>query len=294
MAMFATKPDYTACHAYLTSVKDDAPTTWNFKQNPVFNQFMEHVNREQGIQYIQCIERQFPEVTFDALRLFVQMNDRYGAPTKSIMPFYCVSAGTNKLLYCSPTSLRYAYQALLTLKHAMATGCTHIMELGAGYGGMFLALVMMVSEVYPECGLRHVTMLEAPGALPFLTAYLAAHETELVSLARFTWSGGSVEHMADHVVWEEDHGPTMLVSHYGFTEMNYDAQSFVRRIVVPKCTHGLLTWQTCFGDGVDDAQELLGTHVTYVDEEPATGPAHAKNYYVFYTCDHLCRNETDP
>ena len=49
------------------------------------------------------------------------------------------------------------------------------------------------------------------------------------------------------------------------------------------CAHGILTWQTCFGDAVEGAGSLLGVNVERVEEEvPATAPSHVKNHYVYF------------
>jgi len=176
--MTVSKPNYADLRQYMddrfASVSSATAVGWTFKQDPTFFQYMEHVSKEHGAQYLQCIETQYPQVTFEALRAFVQTNDRYGGSTKFIFTFHCTVSQSTKLLYCSPSTLRYAFQALLTLDYMSKTECRCLVEWGAGYGGMFLGLQAFAGLFYPDGGLDQVVLVEMPEVVPLLTAYMAA------------------------------------------------------------------------------------------------------------------------
>ena len=96
---------------------------------------MEHLSKDVGAKYLKQIEEEFPTITFDQLKGFVTLNDKYGAPTKTIF-----TSQNMKLLYCSPSSLRYVYHALIMLPYFQETTQNAIVELGVGYGGLFMAI----------------------------------------------------------------------------------------------------------------------------------------------------------
>jgi len=281
--MTVSKPNYADLRQYMddrfASVSSATAAEWTFKQDPTFFQYMEHVSKEHGAQYLQCIETQYPQVTFEALRAFVQTNDRYGGSTKFIFTFHCTVSQSTKLLYCSPSTLRYAFQALLTLDYMSKTECRCLVEWGAGYGGMFLAVQAFAGLFYPDGGLDQVVLVEMPEVVPLLTAYVAAATAAPTALA----APSSVSY---HIVSANGELPPVqgafFVSHFCFTELDASEQARIRGWM-GACAHGLLTWQTCFGDAVEGAGSLLGVNVERTEEEvPATAPSHVKNHYVYF------------
>ena len=137
--MQVDKPNYTSHQSYLQSVvASQSCTQWTFKQEPLFMEILENVSKDYGVQYLQHIEEDFPMVTFDILRNYVNTNDKYGNANKTIF-----TTKDKKLLYCSPTSLRYLYHALVLVDAYKLSGCRKMIELGSGYGGLCLAVQML-------------------------------------------------------------------------------------------------------------------------------------------------------
>ena len=83
----------------------------DFKRDGAYNAILEHVSYEQGNSYISLIipiiNEVFPEITFENITCYLQMNDKYGNPKMSSFMY------DNKQIVCSPTSLRYVLHSLL-------------------------------------------------------------------------------------------------------------------------------------------------------------------------------------
>ena len=62
---------------------------------------LEHVSKEIGAQYLKQVEDRFSNITFEQLKAFVILNDKYGSPTKAIF-----TTKSSKLLYCSPSFVK--------------------------------------------------------------------------------------------------------------------------------------------------------------------------------------------
>jgi hypothetical protein len=75
---------------------------------------------------------------------------------------------------------------------------------------------------------------------------------------------------------------TFLVSNYALTAMESDVQNQYKIRVISECDHGFLVWQTCFGDRPHDFFTSNKNSVLIREESPQTGPAHAKNNYVYF------------
>ena len=76
---------------------------------------------------------------------------------------------------------------------------------------------------------------------------------------------------------------SFFISNYCFTAIDSIEQAkYVNKIIQP-CSHGFLTWQTCFGSNVDSADDILKKSIVNRPEEtPQTAPKHVKNHYVYF------------
>ena len=98
----------------------------NFKCNPVYNNILEHVTYQEGIEYIQ----QFVSNTniISNIEKF-KINDKLGNPVKY---------NFEGLGEFSPTTLRYI--KILNDLSQLNLNDKHIVEIGAGYGGQYTIL----------------------------------------------------------------------------------------------------------------------------------------------------------
>ena len=304
--MVFPKPNYESFGALVARQPDWSlpPSKWTFKQHPELNHTIESVSKELGGRYVQAIRDRFPQVTFDIIKSFVVKNDQYGSPQKFIYEFPCVTSNTTKLLYGSPSSLRYAMQALLVLEHLSTTPCSWVVELGAGYGGMYVALLTFLPLFTLFTPLTRYVAIELPDVAVMTRTYLQTvvngqnasglkipNDVVQMNLAGdsaplpyhiWTWDEMATKMEEERSAWMSD---AFFVSHLGFTELDGDVQEVVRKRCLRYCSHGMLTWQTCFGDDVQYASEMLGNRVSKVDPEvPDTVPSYLQmpNYYVYF------------
>ena len=127
---------------YLESISKEDITQTNFKSNTVFNGVMESLSKTHGNNYLQKIEEEFPEITFDDMKEFVSLNEKVGSAMKTIF-----TTKKTKLFYCSPTTMRYIYHSLIILKYLKETGLSKIVEIGSGYGGLYLAMNVVAKKM---------------------------------------------------------------------------------------------------------------------------------------------------
>jgi hypothetical protein len=267
--MSVTKPSYQSYQSYVETVVQEPYTQWAFKQHPSYLEILENVGKEYGIQYLYWIEHEFPIVTFDILRKFVNINDKYGNANKMIF-----TTRDHRLLYCSPSSLRYLYHALILLTKFQASGCQHIVELGCGYGGLCLA-VQILAPLFTNVHLGTYVMIDLPEPCALTRAYLQVHQSHIGSEIKILDDVKNADLAND--------GSFFLVSNYCFSALSREWQTKYRVHLVDHCSHGWIIWQTCFGDSVENSRYLLGKpDAEIIEEKPQTAPLHVKNYWVHF------------
>jgi putative sugar O-methyltransferase len=257
--------------AYLRTINfSDTPLHQiHFKTHRAYTTVLEHLQKGHGDQYLALIESEYPQVTFEQLKGFLLLNDKYGTPCKTIF-----TTQVHKLLYCSASTLRYAYHALRVLSYFKETALTDIVELGGGYGGLCLAIHYFAPILSADVAVHTYTIVDLPEVVPLAHAYLDAHRDNL-------------PHMHYQCVpsTELDYRPqnAFFISNYCFTLIDDAYRARYAQQLLPACPHGFLVWQTAFGLPSQRAEECLGHPVLAVTEEcPQTGPDHAKNYYVTF------------
>ena len=268
--MSVTKPCYQSYQSYLQTVVQEPYTQWSFKQHPLYLEILENVGKEYGIQYLYLIEQEYPMVTFEILRKYVNINDKYGSANKMIF-----TTRDHRLLYCSPSSLRYVYHALILLTKFQASGCQHIVELGCGYGGLCLA-VQILAPLFTDLCLGSYVMIDLPEAGALTRAYLQVHQPHISTEIK----------IIDDVSTFPDASTTFssyfLVSNYCFSALSHEWQFKYRVHLVNHCSHGWITWQTCFGDTIENYRFVLGKQGDVIEEKPQTAPPDIKNYWIHF------------
>jgi hypothetical protein len=108
------------------------PKNWNFKKCSDYTYMLEHVNFDQGKQYLSVIKNKFNvfyKNNSEFLKDLCNLNDKYGKTNKYQFEDF---------MTCSPTNLRYILHSLLILEDMKKYKLNKIdiIEIGGGYGGL--------------------------------------------------------------------------------------------------------------------------------------------------------------
>jgi hypothetical protein len=259
---------YTNYCQYIKSILSTDIEEIEFKSDPAYNQVLENVTKNLGTEYLKKLETEFPDLKFEDMREFINLNDKYGSSIKTIF-----TTNKMKLLYCSPSCMRYMYHAMLVLNYLKKTGLTKVVELGSGYGGLYLAINIFAPKM--GVSLDKYYMVDLEEAIELTKKYLLAHKDSIICPLEIY---NSVEF--EEYVKVDD---ALFVSNYCFTAINESERNKYVNTLVKQAPHGFITWQTCFGLNVNNANTILQKTVQCKEEEhPQTASPEMKNHYVYW------------
>lgn len=273
--MSVQKPSYKDHQLFIHSILDKNIEDIQFKNCGEYNSVLENLNKDRGTEVLKYIEDKFPQITFEDMREYIKVNDKYGGTVKTIF-----TTNRMKLLYCSPTTLRYILHALLILNYYKETMCKNIVELGQGYGGLFLAINMFAKK-FPDVEIRKYIMIDMPNSSKLTEKYLDAHK-DIITIPYEVCDSINLPNVP---ITTDSQCPneSFFISNYCFTALVDQEMEKYKEYIIKPCTHGFLTWQTCFGDSIDNVDNKLNKNTIRKDEEkPQTAPDHVKNYYVYF------------
>lgn len=117
---------YFSCIAEIIKNKKEFST---FKTNPIYQVVLEHVNKQQGLKYVNFIKSsKFGKLILKNISVF-KINDSIGGPKLF---------NYSEIGKISPTTLRYV-ATLVDIHNIFGRKYFHnILEVGVGYGGQFL------------------------------------------------------------------------------------------------------------------------------------------------------------
>ena len=193
-----------------------------FKSNRSYTDILEHVNQDQGKQYLSYIYEK-SNITSDEIVSFCKLNDSLGNP--SIVEF-------NSRIKASPTSLRYILHAHLILNHMISLNLSSIdlIEIGGGYGGLCLALDYFSSKY--NIKIDSYTIIDLESALNLQNLYLSTINPSIrVKYINASTYGASMSN-----------NNLFLVSNYCFSEISKEYQMKYIKILFPKVSHGFMAW----------------------------------------------------
>jgi len=243
---------------------------FNFKSDRTYNAILEHVSYEQGNNYIsliiQFVNDRFKEITFENINDYLQMNDTFGDPKKELFMY------KDKQIICSPTSLRYVFHSLLILNYMKTTTTTKIVEVGCGYGGLFLAidhfskiLNIVIDRYY---------FIDLPEICGLIQHYIELHKMNV----GINYSIHSAYNYGLDIIDND----LFFISNYCFTEIDEIHRNRYIINLFPKISNGFITWQTIFNVPIENVN-IIGKDIKYVEEEyPQTATISKKNYYVYF------------
>ncbi len=223
----------------------------HFKSDPDYTYVLEHVTKEQGIQYLQYIQTQ-TQISFLDIITFCRLNDRIGSPTT--YPILQVDI--------SPTSLRYIWHAHVILSYFKSLGKSKIdiVEVGGGYGGLCLALYYF-QEKY-GLTIQSYTIIDLTDIIKLQELYLNNFPMQ-----------PSVQFVDASTFGKEIPKTNLfLVSNYCFSEIPLEYQYQYIQHLFPKIEHGFLAWNMI-------PLYDFGFPVRVEEETPNTGPL---NKFVYF------------
>lgn len=247
-------------------------TQTSFKRNEQYRDVLEHVSDDLGRLYLEYIQKDFAHVCMEDVIEYVCKNDAIGNPYTA----QYTSSGKNMIIFeCSPSSLRYVYHALLildTMRNHSNRNLKRIVELGCGYGGLFLAIKFFRDLYFEDVTIDHYLFIDFPQVLTLTLNYLKANKMKDVIALSFvntlTFVEGDIENTENDL---------FLVSNYCFTELSDDLRDNYFKTLVSKVSGGFIIWQTIWTPLSDI--ERLPKPATHEVERPQTSGG-SPNYFV--------------
>jgi hypothetical protein len=239
-------------------------STVNFKNNYHYNGILEHVSYEQGIKYLELILNEFPYILSEDIIEFIKINDKIGFPKKYTYNIF------NIQIDCSPSSLRYIYHSLLILKNYKNKNTNEIVELGCGYGGLFLA-ISFFSKIL-GINIEKYYMIDLPVVCKLISKYLEINK-EFISIKYEILE--STNYGSD--IKSKD---IFFISNYCFSEIDKIHRYLYVKNLFPKINSGFVIWQTSFSS-FEESDEIF-KNKTVNEERPQTGNEILKNYFICF------------
>lgn len=256
---------YNNYMSFVGNITVDNIKTTNFKSNSTYNSILEHVSYEHGKEYLHLIETNYSNIEFSNVLDYFTLNDTYGYPN-----LYEYKNKTGTTFKCSSTSLRYVYHALLILEHYQKNTNQSIVEVGCGYGGLFLAICHFSTLL--NINVKNYHIIDLDPVCKLIAAYLDINKYNITIEYKI--------HSSTAFGQDIDNEDMFFISNYCFTELDTVYRNNYIINLLPKCSSGFIIWQTCFGYNIDEANELLT--VTHIEEERPQTSGIQKNYFVYF------------
>lgn len=181
-----------------------------FRQNPTYNEILEHVTREQGAEYLRLISRA-PDV-WAAMDRF-KRNDEFGNPKTFDYP------GIGAV---SPTTLRYVKVLADLRSRFQSLDDLRICEIGVGYGGE----CRVINEYFKP---RTYCLVDIQPALALAQRFLDNYILHSVLSYKTVNELGPQEY-------------DLVISNYAFTELPRALQDVYLRKVILSARRGYITY----------------------------------------------------
>jgi hypothetical protein len=211
--------DYTNFINYVSTLTSS--TLNNFKSNPNFTYVLEHVSFEYGQKYLNNILDK-TSITQQQIVDYCIKNDKIGGGQKFNYEF----------ITTSPTNFRYLYHAHLILSHLqhIQVHTTNMVEIGCGYGGLYLALDFLAP--YYDITIPVYHLVDLPELSTLQQLYLSNHVYRSIPTFHSAYTYGSNIH----------HKNLFLVSNYCFSEILNEHQQKYIQTLFPNVSHGFMAW----------------------------------------------------
>jgi hypothetical protein len=251
---------------FIKNINNQNYENFDFKSNNNYTEILEHVSIYQGAHYLHLIQNEFTNITEKHIIDYININDMYGFPNKTIYQLKNTS-----VISCSPTSLRYIYHALLILNHYKTTSTNDIVEVGCGYGGLFLAICFF-SKIL-NIKINKYYFIDLPDVCNLIKYYLLLNKKHVTIEYEL--------HESNTIGQNIDNNNLFFISNYCFTEIAEIHRNNYINYLFPKCKNGFISWQTIFGYNIQHAVELF-KNCYIIEEKPQTATETNKNYFVMF------------
>lgn len=227
-----------------------------FKQDPRYQQILEHASKEQGDICLDVIERESPDLiaSIDSFKI----NDLVGGATT----YEFKGIGS-----ISPSTLRYLKVASDLKKHFGESIGERIAEIGVGYGGQLL----IADRVFK---FKQYDLFDLTTVLSLASRYIECHNLNAAYLTTtLNQHCGDVEY-------------DLVISNYAFSELPSKLQmSYIKKVLV-KSKRGFLTMNSGKNNSafvedklsLDELKDLLPPF-EIIPEIPLT---HPENYILIW------------
>ncbi len=223
-----------------------------FRRNPTYNDVLEHVSQQQGMEYLSVINKNDKLKFTDGDWNNFRKNDLYGNPV--VFPYEL----NGQKVQISPTTLRYAkvLQDIVTLFDARRF--QSVAEIGIGYAGQCRLLTSYLSNI------QSYSLFDLPEVLGLAGRYLGKFGKSTVDRIQFI----------DGTHIDTDGNYDFVISNYAFSELVRDIQDIYLNRVILKSRAGYMTWNTLSyevldGYSLDELLEKIPGSRT-IAEEPLT------------------------
>ena len=239
---------------YITTFINLDKNEWTFKSNPNYTYMLEHVDVNQGNEYLFNIKNKFNEFYNNNKQYLIDLsnkNDLYGKTIK-----YNIESFNT----CSPTNLRYILHSLLILTYINECGLKDmdLIEIGGGYGGLCF-YINKLSKLF-NININSYTIFDLPEALSLQSKYLNALDINNINFCGIN----NINNIKNN---------SFLISNYAFSEISLDLQKeYTNKLLNPYVSHGFIAW-----NNIDVYNLIDNKKIVKEIEYPLTGK---KNFYV--------------
>lgn len=218
----------------------------SFKQNPYYNEILEHIHPMLGHQYYEITKTYYPAVLNKIDQ--IKINDSFGSP--QIFDYYFGRY--------SATTLRYLKVAA-ELQHCFGDLSSYsILEIGGGYGGQSI-----VSNIIH--GYKSWTIVDLPEVVELQKKYLSKFDYKNINAISF---------LEDYTNQKYD----LVISNYAFTECNRTVElDYINKVMsnnekIYMTLNFIKTNNDTFKDmlTLDELKDLLKINI--FEETPNTSP----------------------
>lgn len=241
---------YIKFNNYLHSICDKNDIN-NFKNNESVTYMLEHVNYNQGLEYLSLIILKTPFTKEDIIN-YCNINDKIGGGVKYDYNF----------IKTSPSNFRYIFHSYLILNHIKNLNLNNlnICEVGGGYGGLCLAIHYFANKY--NININSYNIIDLQDVIRLQQLYINQNNNELNVNYYNSINYGSDLNLDN----------LFLISNYCFSELSNDNQQKYIKVLFPKVSHGFMAWNMI---------PLYNFGFKYLEEEeyPKTG---AMNKYVYF------------
>jgi hypothetical protein len=202
---------YTEWNKTATELASSDKNDWKTSRN--VHAMLEHVPGKYALVYVDMIRKE--GLTDAQIQAYADLCDSLGTPSRC----FFVEVG----LSFSPTCIRYLYHATQILKIASKLP---IVELGAGYGGLVVA-IDYVSKLW-NTKVTSYSIIDLPGPCLLQQRYLKNFS------------------LSFPVFWPSVHsiGSCFLVSNYALSEINEENRKKYIDTLFPKVLGGFMVWNS--------------------------------------------------